>query len=110
GRGPGLTELQRAVRVAVHEDALDRDLGGPMRGDDPVDLLEDPPQALAVLADAPDAAPRDRPRPSALCIHDAETGDLRARIDTEDADGVHHGPAVRRKPERSVRRRTTPSP
>src|SRR5690606_17599516 len=102
-----LTELEGAVGVAMDEDALDRDLLGRMRRDDAVDLLEDPPQTLAVLAGGPDASPSDGPRLSADRIDDAETGDLRARIDTEDADGALHGTRSRHK-RRSVPGRTMP--
>src|SRR5690606_28013494 len=109
-RGARLPELQRAVRVPVDEYALDRDLHRRMRRNDAVDFLEDAPQALAVLSGGPDAAPRHGPRLSADRIDDAEAGDLRARIDTEDANCSAHGPEARLEKGESVRGRTTPFP
>src|SRR5690606_6355757 len=94
-RSPRLPELQRAVRVAMHEHALDRDLGRRILGADAADLLEDTPQPVVVRAARPNAAPVDGPRGRPGRIDDTETGDLRSRIDAEDADPTAHGLAAR---------------
>src|SRR5690606_13513565 len=92
---PRLSELQRAVRVAMDEDALDRDLRGRVFVTDAPDLLEDASKPIVMRPARSNASPFDRAGRRSHRIDDTETGDLRSRIDAEDADAAAHGAAAR---------------
>ena len=50
GGAAGLSELERTVGIAMHEDPLDGDLAGPVLVDQAHDGIEDPPQAQQEIA------------------------------------------------------------
>src|SRR5688572_23271484 len=84
-----LAELQRAVRVPVHEHALDGDLVGGVSLDEfgHVSVDCEQPAGHLALADA-DAAARDVADALAAGVHHAVTRDSRPGIEAED---THHG-------------------
>ena len=84
-RTPGLAQLQRAVRVAMHEHALHRNLARAVAPDHLADLAVDrqqPPGQHAV-AD-PDAATGDIAWSRRPGVDDAKASHARSRVETQD--------------------------
>src|SRR5690606_11432018 len=86
---PRLAELERAVRVAMHEDSLDGDLVRGVGIDELGDVAMDREQAPGHLSLAhPDAAAGHVTDALTSRIHDAVARDSRAGVEAEDS---HHG-------------------
>jgi hypothetical protein len=86
GGAAGLAELERAVGIAVHEDAFDRDLVRPVFGNQGRHRLEDASQAQQEIATASlDAAVGNVAFTRSATFDHAVSGTERAWIEPQDA-------------------------